>query len=209
TPVVGMVGLIPDLTKVCGQGWRSAGDLIYLLGVEPSQTKDGVVTLGGSEYLKQIHQTVAGKPPVVDVQLELSVQAACRHGIRQGWIQSAHDCAEGGIAIALSESCISATKGAKVELAAGDLRLDTLLFGEGGARILVSVANADRAKWEAYCQEQGVDCSLIGTVGEANQPLEIKVADDETSLISVSVEEMEAHWGNAIANALENAPETI
>lgn len=202
TPVVGMVGLIPDLTKVCGQGWHSAGDLIYLLGVEPGQTQDGVVTLGGSEYLKQSQQTVAGKPPKVDIELELAVQSACRHGIRQGWVRSAHDCAEGGLAIALSESCISANKGAKITLSAGNIRIDTLLFGEGGARILVSVAEADRADWEAYCQAQHVSCSLIGTVSEG-QSLEIKLADTGTAAISASLEEMEEGWGNAIARALD------
>ncbi len=134
------------------------------------------MTLGGSDYLRQIHQTTAGKPPRIDIELELSVQSACRHGIRQGWIRSAHDCAEGGLAIALSESCISAGKGAKIELSANDLRLDTLLFGEGGARILVSVAEVNRAEWEAYCQENSVSYSLIGAVGDAQQPLQISAA---------------------------------
>ena len=205
TPVVGMVGLIPDLTKVCGQAWQSTGDLIYLLGVSSDQTREGVVTLGGSEYLKQIHQTVAGKPPVVDIELELAVQSACRYGIRQGWIRSAHDCAEGGLAIALSEACISANKGAKIVLTPGDLRLDTLLFGEGGARILVSVAKVHQAEWEAYWQEHLAECYQIGTVGDAQDNLEIALAQSETTVISVAVADIEACWGNAIANALATA----
>ncbi|MBE9061240.1 phosphoribosylformylglycinamidine synthase subunit PurL [cf. Phormidesmis sp. LEGE 11477] len=202
TPVVGMVGLIPDLTKVCAQGWRSAGDLIYLLGVSSDQTREGAVTLGGSEYLKQIHQTVAGKPPTVDIDLELAVQSACRYGIRQGWIRSAHDCAEGGLTIALAEACISGNRGAKVTLAPGSLRLDTLLFGEGGARILVSVAKADQADWEAYCRDNLAECYQIGTVGDRQQPLEMRLAESEIALISIAVAEIENRWGNAIANAL-------
>ncbi len=99
TPVVGMVGLIPDLTRICGQGWRQEGDLIYLLGLRLESRQeneiDKVVTLGGSEYLASIHGLVAGQPPVVDFELERRVQAVCRTGIRQGWIHSAHDCAEG------------------------------------------------------------------------------------------------------------------
>ncbi len=202
TPVVGMVGLIPDLTKVCAQGWQSAGDSIYLLGVGCDQAREGVVTLGGSDYLKHIHQTVAGKPPKVDIELELAVQAACRHGIRQGWIQSAHDCAEGGLAIALSESCISAAKGAKITLTPGNLRLDTVLFGEGGARILVSVSEKHRSEWEAYCQHNLTECRLVGTVGDAEQNLEIAIASAEQALVSVPVADLEDRWGNAIANAL-------
>jgi phosphoribosylformylglycinamidine synthase len=114
TPVVGMVGLIPDLNRICGQGWLAEGDLIYLLG-RPLEEPEGV-TLGCSEYLAIIHGTVAGAPPFVDFELERSVQFACRDGIRQGWVRSAHDCAEGGLAIALAEACISGQLGAEINL---------------------------------------------------------------------------------------------
>ncbi|MGB7085414.1 MAG: phosphoribosylformylglycinamidine synthase subunit PurL [Phormidesmis sp.] len=203
TPVVGMVGLIPDLSKVCGQGWDAAGDLIYLLGAstDSAELEDATVTLGGSEYLKVIHQTVAGQPPKVNVDLELRVQAACRYGIRQGWIRAAHDCAEGGIAIALAESCISAQKGASVTLSKGQQRLDTVLFGEGGARILVSVSPTDRSDWERYCQAHLPEAQLIGTVGAAADSLTIKDEGDAT-LISLSVAQMADLWANAIESAI-------
>ncbi len=109
TPVIGMVGLVEDVTKVCPQGWVSAGDIIYLLG-------NNTVTLGGSEYLATIHNTVAGKPPIVDFELERAVQKACREGINRGWVNSAHDCAEGGIAVAIAECCISGNLGAEIHL---------------------------------------------------------------------------------------------
>ncbi|MGB7249351.1 MAG: phosphoribosylformylglycinamidine synthase subunit PurL [Phormidesmis sp.] len=203
TPVVGMVGLIPDLSKVCGQGWHAAGDLIYLLGAgtNSAELEDATVTLGGSEYLKVVHQAVAGQPPKVNVDLELKVQAACRHGIRQGWIRAAHDCAEGGIAIALAESCISAQKGASVTLSKGQQRLDTVLFGEGGARILVSVSPTDRSDWEGYCQAHLPEAQLIGTVGAAADSLTIKDEGDAT-LISLSVAQMADLWANAIESAI-------
>ena len=109
TPVVGMVGLIPDLTHVCGQGWQAKGDLIYLLGKRLAET-DGV-TLGCSEYLTTIHGLVTGLPPRVNFDLERRAQNACRGGIRQPWERSAHDCAEGGVAIALADACISGCLG--------------------------------------------------------------------------------------------------
>ncbi|MGB5915103.1 MAG: phosphoribosylformylglycinamidine synthase subunit PurL [Phormidesmis sp.] len=202
TPVVGMVGLIPDLTKVCGQGWQSAGDLIYLLGMRTDSTGEGTVTLGGSEYLKAIHTTVAGQPPKTHVAIELAVQAACRHGIRQGWVVSAHDCAEGGVAIALAEACISGQKGADITLTQGQLRLDTLLFGEGGARILVSVPTNANLEWEQYCQTHLADyCHLIGTVAGAESTLKIKTEHHE-NLASVPVVVMQDWWSNAIEKAL-------
>ena len=202
TPVVGMVGLVPDLERVCGQGWQTEGDLIYLLGVAANDVKSGVVTLGGSEYLKRVHGRVAGQPPKVDVALELAVQAACRHGIRQGWVQSAHDCAEGGMAIALAESCISGKKGATITLSAGDLRSDTLLFGEGGARIFVSVSPDCQRDWEEYCRDRLPECSLVGKVGSAQSDLVIKGVEGESPLISMSVAALEKPWSSAIENAL-------
>ncbi len=148
TPVVGMVGLIPDLTKICGQGWQTEGDVIYLLGLPLTST----ISLGASEYLATIHGIVAGKPPRVDFDLERRVQKVCREGIRAGWIRSAHDCAEGGVAIALAECCIAGNLGAEINLgiAAALPRLDEVLFGEGGARILVSVPSKQQEIWESY-----------------------------------------------------------
>ncbi|MEL6939225.1 MAG: phosphoribosylformylglycinamidine synthase subunit PurL [Cyanobacteria bacterium J06598_1] len=201
TPVVGMVGLIPDLSKVCGQGWQAKGDLIYLLGTATDTSGDGAVTLGGSEYLKQIHQSVAGQPPKVNVDLELAVQAACRYGIRAGWVQSAHDCAEGGLAIALCESCISGKKGADITLKSGTLRTDTLLFGEGGARILVSVAPKARAEWEQYCQEHLPESyGFIGTVLAPESSL--KIQTEQTTLLNASVATLNEQWSHAIEKAL-------
>ncbi|HEY9726535.1 MAG TPA: phosphoribosylformylglycinamidine synthase subunit PurL, partial [Chroococcales cyanobacterium] len=83
TPVVGMVGLIPNLSNICGQGWKTEGDLIYLVGL-PLTDSTSRLSLGGSEYLATIHGTVAGKPPVVDFELERRVQGVVRDGIRRG-----------------------------------------------------------------------------------------------------------------------------
>ncbi len=213
TPVVGMVGLVPDITQVCGQAFQSAGDLIYLLGVGTDSVGEGAVTLGGSEYLKLIYQQVAGQPPKINVDLELKVQAACRHGIRQGWIRSAHDCAEGGLAIALAESCISGKKGAAITLSPGSLRTDTLLFAEGGARIIVTVAPAHQADWESYCHSHLSDSQFLGTVTPAQSALTVQIdgqtkgqATGQTSnggnLIELSIEDLADAWENAIEQAL-------
>jgi phosphoribosylformylglycinamidine synthase subunit PurL len=209
TPVVGMVGLIPDLSKVCGQAWQAEGDVIYLLGVATDRTGEGAVTLGGSEYLKRIHGLVAGQPPKVNVELELAVQAACRHGIRQGWIRTAHDCSEGGLAIALAESCISGEKGANVSLPIGQIRLDTLLFGEGGGRILVAIAPNHQSDWEQYYQAHLSAVQPIGTVGSLATPLTITCvgstysqANHSGEIISLAVSALADQWTHAIEKAL-------
>ncbi|MBI4779733.1 MAG: phosphoribosylformylglycinamidine synthase subunit PurL [Oscillatoriophycideae cyanobacterium NC_groundwater_1537_Pr4_S-0.65um_50_18] len=196
TPVIGMVGLVEDITQVCGQGWRSPGDAIYLLGSGNSNT-----TLGGSEYLAVLHQTIAGQPPIADLALERQVQSVCRQGIRQGWVKSAHDCAEGGLAIALAECCISGQLGAEIQLSAPDpeARWDHLLFAEGSARILVSVAAEQVETWESYMQSHlSASWQKLGEVGGTTLSLTV----DNLTLISASLEEMGDRWSKAIERRL-------
>ncbi|NDJ20429.1 phosphoribosylformylglycinamidine synthase subunit PurL [Nostoc sp. B(2019)] len=201
TPVVGMVGLIPDITKICGQGWQAAGDVIYLLGL-PLASK---ISLGASEYLATIHGTIAGKPPRVDFDLERRVQKVCREGIRAGWVHSAHDCAEGGVAIALAECCIASNLGAEINLEIPRTqlqRLDELLFGEGGARILVSVPSKHQEIWESYLQEHlGKEWQKLGMVGNSDTDLGVLTADNQT-LIKVRIKDISDRFYNAISRRL-------
>lgn len=197
TPVIGMVGLIPDLTKIVGQGWQQTGDLIYLLG------NNNHNVLGGSEYLATLHQTVAGQPPRLDFELEKKVQAACRHGIRQGWLNSAHDCAEGGLVIALAESSISGNLGAEIVMSTENQRLDELLFGESASRIIVSVHPQYQTLWENYLQEiLNTDWQKLGVVGSSFGNLTI-LDPHNVALIDCDLATMKETWDNAIAHRLE------
>lgn len=211
TPVIGMVGLIPDLTKISGQAWLKKGDLIYVLGMGESSPNSELPsesskietspTLGGSEYLAAIHGIVAGKPPRIDFELERKVQSVCRDGIRQGWVGSAHDCAEGGIAIALAESCISAKMGAEIHLSFNSEnvgRWDEILFGEMGNCIVVSVAPKNQEIWESYLQEHLTKMwHKIGLVCCAESPLRVVSADNQV-LIEVAMADMGDRFYNAI-----------
>ena len=199
TPVIGMVGLIPDITKICGQSWQNEGDLIYLLGYSSST----IPTLAASEYLATIHKTVAGKPPVVDFALERKVQTACRHGIRQGWVNSAHDCAEGGLAVALAECCLGNNLGAEVFLEENSsIRLDEILFGEAASRIIVSVNPAIAATWETYLTENLADnWQKIGKVTTLESSLKI-LTKKKLSLINVKINKVKSFWSQAIARRL-------
>ncbi|OBQ10796.1 MAG: phosphoribosylformylglycinamidine synthase [Anabaena sp. LE011-02] len=207
TPVVGMVGLIPDLTKICGQGWQNADDIIYLLGLSIQskiQNPKSKIELGASEYLATIHNTIAGKPPRIDFDLERLVQKACRHGIRAGWVNSAHDSAEGGVAVAIAESCLSGNLGAEINFpisANHDSRFDEVLFGEGGARILVSVSGENQEKWESYLHRTlPENWQKLGTVTNSGN-LEILTADNH-KLLQVSLEDMSDRYSQAISKRL-------
>jgi len=205
TPVVGMVGLVPDIRQVCGLGWQTEGDAIYLLG-EPVTQEDSSVTLGASEYLAVIHQTIAGQPPVVNFEVERQVQAACREGIQKGWVRSAHDCAEGGLVVALAECCIGGDRGATIELPISldtSVRYDRLLFGESGGRIVVSVAPEQVTPWETYLTTHLHQYwQRLGTVTNTNGGLRVSTGHHPT-LVDVSIVELKATWQTAIERRLQ------
>jgi len=193
TPVIGMVGLVQDITKVCTQGWKNTGDIIYLLG------SSSTPSLGASEYLASIHEVVAGKPPILDFNREKLVQAAVREGIARGWLLCAHDCSEGGLAVALAECCISGKLGAEIYLEQGSKRIDELLFGESASRILVSVSLSNQGDWESYLKQHlGNDWEKIGVVGKVDESLRVMTSEQEI-LIDVKIFDMGEVWGKAIA----------
>jgi len=168
------------------------------------------LSLGGSEYLATVHGKVAGKPPVVDFDLERRVQAVTREGIRQGWVRSAHDCAEGGLAVALAESCIASQLGAVIDLGLIQEflgRWDEVLFGESASRIVVSVRREDQPMWESHLKEQ------LGQAGEKNnwqeiglvsqQNLKIMIANNQPEpLIEASLSQMSDRYSLAIERRL-------
>ena len=115
TPTIAMVGLIDDEKHITTQWFKDEGDVIILVGVEPARPRaaahrdEGVAapSLGGSRYLKVCHGLKVGPPPHVDLAHEIKVQNAVRNLIREGLVQSAHDCSEGGLAVTLAESCFN------------------------------------------------------------------------------------------------------
>ncbi len=216
TPVIGMVGLIPDITRICGQGWQAQGDLIYLLGL-PVNDSTPHLSLGGSEYLVTIHGLVTGKPPIVDFDLERRVQAVTREGIRQGWLRSAHDCSEGGIVVALAESCIASQLGAQINLGLTDVetrhgaslqgrRWDEVLFGESASRILVSVAPEHQVNWESYLNEQLGEQThywqQIGVVQPKNAEFKVFTTNNQP-IINATMADISDRFSNAIEQRLK------
>ncbi|MGD0017548.1 MAG: phosphoribosylformylglycinamidine synthase subunit PurL [Verrucomicrobiia bacterium] len=146
TPTVGMLGLIDDPRHITTQWFKtvedgSSGDVVLLLGEICERTPS--LGLGGSEYLKRIHELKTGTPPRMDLAYAKRVHDACLDFIRRGWVKSAHDCSEGGLAAALAECCMSngnAMVGAEINLSQFTGRLDAVLFGETQSRIVLSCA---------------------------------------------------------------------
>jgi len=172
TPVIGMLGILEDIKYTTTQWFKDEGDLIVLLG----ENKD---SLDGSEYLKVIHNLVKGSP-TIDLEEEKRLQNACLEAIQSGIIKSAHDCSEGGLAVALGECCISSPKsiGATIDLR-DKIRVDSLLFGESQSRIVVSLSEENLSKLENICKAHSVRYQIIGKVGgerlKINDWIDLKV----------------------------------
>jgi len=160
TPVVGMVGLIEDTNKHSTSGFKNEGDRVFLLG--DSQTVDS--SIGSSEYLSLIHGIIKGNP-YVDLGMEKRLQRCCLEAIRRGLINSAHDCSEGGLAVALAESCLANGLGFVSNDWRVEGRLDASLFGEAQSRIVVSVTPRAVWKLEKLAARWQIGAKELGTVG--------------------------------------------
>ncbi len=161
TPIIGVLGLLEDVERRCTMAFRQTGDIAYLLGTPPS---GDAANLAGSEYQALIGEELGGRPRI-DLVLEARLQRATLAGVRSGLIRSAHDCSDGGLAVALAECCIASGLGLDAPMAAPAGRTDAFLFGEAQSRIVVSVAEGGAAELEALAQEHDVPLLRLGAVG--------------------------------------------
>jgi len=194
TPIIGMAGLIEDISKCMTHYFKKDGDIVILLG-------RNIEELGMSEYLREIHHKVRGVPPFLDLDLEKKVQELCLYGIRQCIIKSAHDTSEGGLAVALAECCIQAENkkntGAVIELS-DDIRVDALLFGETQSRIIITVSPERVKELEGVAVSMGTPVTVIGKVGGEKLVIRHKSA----AVIDMSVDHMADAWRKAIPGYL-------
>jgi phosphoribosylformylglycinamidine synthase len=160
TPVVGMVGLIDDYSKRLAAGLRAEGDFVLLIG---SSHND----LGGSEYVKVEHGLVAGRPPALDLALERAVQRLVLVAAENGLLHSAHDCAEGGMLVALAECCLLGGLGVRCPAIRPEapLRMDAAFFGESPSRFIVSLPSRAMPELQSLARRHHVEISLLGLAG--------------------------------------------
>ncbi len=193
SPLIGMVGVLDNVSYHATMAFKDEGDLIVLLGVCRPE-------LGGSEYLRWRFGLEVGEPPLLDWRLEKAVQATCREGIRQGVIKSAHDCSEGGLAVCLAESCIAGNIGANIEVPVEAMhgiigeRYTFLLFGESASRIVVTVQPNDLPRLITLAQAYDCPLFVLGTVG--GQRLRLSFGGQE--LLNESVANLAAVWSRGL-----------
>ncbi|MCC6850469.1 MAG: phosphoribosylformylglycinamidine synthase subunit PurL [Deltaproteobacteria bacterium] len=190
TPVIGMVGLLEDASRHVTQWFKSEGDAVVLLGRNREE-------LGSSEYLAVIHHQVRGGVPWIDLETERRLIRTVVEAAREGLLRSAHDVAEGGLAVALAECCIAsettAPLGARIELEGG-FRPDALLFGESQARMIVSVRRRHLTRLREIARREEVPIAVIGEV--RGQRLEIG------DFVGIDVATLGEAWRTALAGML-------
>ncbi len=191
TPTVAVVGLLENLENHCTQWFKNSGDAIGLIGLTLEE-------ISGSEYLKQMFERCQGKPPQLDKKQERSVQEFCLELIRGKWIQSAHDCSDGGMAVAAVESCITGPEkalGATLNLES-TLRKDALLFGESQSRILISFAEGKGESIARMARKNEVPFAIIGRVGGSR--FTVNINGDE--FIHQEIQALKNIWKNLIGD---------
>ena len=201
TPVIGMVGVVDDIATVIGLGWRQAQDSIYLIGVGPDDAKALSLSLAGSAYQQLTTGTLAGRPPLPDLPMEAKVGCLVREAITRALLGSAHDCSDGGLCVALAESSIASGLGIEIDLSVQGVRLDRVLFAEGGSRIVVSV-KADRVRqWEELLAEQDdLPIIRIGVVTE-NPYLEVRV--DQNPCLNLEIEQCRHAYNSSLPRRID------
>jgi len=194
-----MVGKIDNVEKAISSEWKNIEDQIWLIGSSKSETK-----IAASSYLEYFHGEITGRPPKIDLLDEKFCQSFLRNAISSSYVVSSHDISDGGLAIALAESCILSGKGATIELNKDFNRDDNLLFGEGGSRIIFSIDKMKENEWLNYLKENQLNFQpsiyviKIGNV--SNKNLNIKIKDKD--ICNIRVEELTEKFNNSISGHL-------
>lgn len=186
TPVIGALGLLENVSRHATVGFKNKGDLVVLLGA--SEVTGEASALAGSEYLEVTHERVAGQP-TIDIRLEAAVQRTCRRLISEGVVNSAHDCSDGGLAVAIVESCIAGGLGFEGEFSMQG-RWDAALFGETQSRIVVSLTPERLDDLSQTCGDEGVPWISLGRVRGGL----IRIGDT----LNLGLDDATDTWSNAL-----------
>jgi phosphoribosylformylglycinamidine synthase len=198
TPVLGVVGIIEDDSRIVRRTFQREGDVIVLLGTSANE-------LGGSEYLKTIHGLVRGRPPALALGREAGLQRFIVDAIAQGFIRSAHDCAEGGLAITLAECCFDSGLGALADLPAVDVDAAdfcdiSTLFNESASRVVVSADPQAAERLVQLAEKRSVPARVIGRVGGDR----IRIGIEGRVVIDEPVVGAERIWADTIGAYFES-----
>ena len=206
TPVLGVVGTLEDVHKTAKIHFARPGRTILLLSAAPpGDITDAEIEFGSSEYAKEILDSLWGYPPELDLEKESSLQKAIIELIQAGLVDSAHDCTDGGVAVALAEKAFFKETGAKVNLVSEGLFPEFVLFGEDAGRILISCDPAKVPRIKQVTRARGVAAEVIGET----IPDKLEISLDGKPVVSAAVSELNDAYENALESALRSDPELV
>ena len=206
TPVLGIVGIVDDVHKSVFPHFREPGRAVVLLWAsETGDLTDAESEFGSSEYAAEVLGTVWGFPPALELAREAALQKAVVEMIQAGFVDSAHDCSEGGIAVALAESSLPAGAGAKIDLSARELPPAFVVFGEDASRVVISCDRANLGGIQQVAAKYQIAADQIGETIPEN--LEIKV--DGKVVVSSAISELRSAYESALENTLRTDPELV
>jgi phosphoribosylformylglycinamidine synthase len=206
TPVLGVVGVLDDVRKTARMHFAAPERTIVLLRAgETGDINDAQSEFGSSEYAKEILGTLWGYPPEIDLEKEAALQKAVIEMIQQGVVESAHDCSEGGVAVAVAEKALPMGVGARVNVLSGGLPAEFALFGEDASRIVVSSDLANVARIKEIAEKHGVAADVIGET----IPERLEVSLDGSLVVSAAVSDLSAAYEGALESALRTDPELM
>jgi phosphoribosylformylglycinamidine synthase len=206
TPVIGIVGILEDVHKAVHPDFLEPGRAVVLLRAsEPGDVTDAESEFGSSEYAKEILHALWGYPPVLELEKEAGLQKALIEMAQAGLLDSAHDCSEGGIAVALAESTFAKGIGINADLASDGLPAEFALFGEDASRVLISCDRSNLGGIQQIAVKYGFLPKLIGET--VAQQLQIKL--DGQVVVSANVNELRESYEGALQNALRTEPEAV
>jgi phosphoribosylformylglycinamidine synthase len=206
TPVLGVVGILEDVHKTAKMHFAAPGRTIVLLRAgDAGDITDAESEFGSSEYAKEILGTLWGYPPELDLEKEAGLQKAVIEMIQHGLVESTHDCADGGLAVALAEKALPKGIGARVRLASDGLFAEFALFGEDASRIVISCDPGKVARIKEVAAKHGVDADVIGET----VPGQLEISLDGGIVISAPISELSAAYEGALELALRTDPESV
>jgi phosphoribosylformylglycinamidine synthase len=206
SPVLGVVGILEDVHKTVKMHFAAPGRTVVLLrGGEAGDITDAETEFGSSEYAKEILGSLWGYPPQLDLEKEAALQQAAIELALQGLVESAHDCSEGGIAVALAEKAFPAGVGARVILASGGLFAEYALFGEDASRVLLSCDPGSVARIKEVAARHGIAADVIGET----IPDKLEISLDGKAVVSATVAELSMAYEGALEAALRTDPELV
>ena len=200
TPVVGVVGILEDVHKAAKMHFAQPGRKIILLRAdEDGDAVDAEAEFGSSEYAKEVLGAVWGYPPQLNLEEEAALQHSLLAMIREGLVESAHDCADGGLAVALVECALPGNVGFRVNLTGRELPPEFVLFGEDASRVLLSCEPVHLTRIQHIVVEHALVADVLGETGSG--PVEIAL--DGQPMISASIAELCDAYEGGLERALK------